>query len=362
MMPSATTPTTPTPTPLPCRLCGGEARLAFAGHWGFQAPARFDLYECAECQTTFAEPLSVDTSLYERVYQLAERLPGYDRYLRYREQLVASADPLGDLCRQEDVYWGVREALGEIARERSQPLRVLEIGSGFGYLTYALRRAGHDCTGVDVSGTAVAAARAHFGDHYRVADLAQLVAANARADVVIATEVIEHLTDPKRFVAQAAELLEPDGALILTTPNRGIYPPQHAWDTDPPPIHLWWFSATSLRWLAWELGLSLSFVDFSGFYGRRRPAPRRIATKPQSLDESGQVIFRDTHTKTLARRALRAAPQLFRLLGSAFLTSLWLRRSRAELFRESLSLCAVLRPRRADGRSRAVAERRPALG
>jgi SAM-dependent methyltransferase len=194
----------------------------------------------------------------------------------------------------------------------------------------------------------VAAARAHFGAHYRVADLEQLAEARERVDVVIATEVIEHLTDPKRFLAQAAALLEPCGALILTTPNRGIYPARHAWDTDPPPIHLWWFSDTSLRRLAWELGMSLSFVDFSSFYTRPRPDQQRIATKPQSLDESGQVIFRDTRTKTLARRALRAAPQLFRPLGSAYLTSLWLRRSR-ERFRESLSLCAVLRPRRGAG-------------
>ncbi|HEU4578197.1 MAG TPA: class I SAM-dependent methyltransferase [Polyangiaceae bacterium] len=327
-----------------CRLCGGNARLSFSQHCGFQAPARYDLYECDECETSFAEPLRVDASLYERVYQVAEHLPGYERYLRYREQLLTSPDPLADLCRQEDVYWGVREALGQVAGGRSRPLRLMELGSGFGYLTYALQRAGHACTGVDVSETAVAAARAHFGDYYRVADLVQLGAARERVDVVIATEVIEHLPDPKAFLVQATRLLEPGGALILTTPNRSIYPLRHAWDTDPPPIHLWWFSETSLRRLAWELGLSLSFVDFSSFYGRPRADQPRIATKPQSLDERGQVIFSDTRAKTLARRALRAAPQLFRLLGSAYLTSLWLQRGR-ERFRKSLSLCAVLRPR-----------------
>ena len=354
-------PATPESPSSPCRLCGGNAPLAYAQHCGFQAPARFDIYECEECQTSFAEPLRVDTSLYERVYQQAERLPGYERYLRYREQLPASQDPLADLCRQEDVYWGVREALRQVTGQGSRPLRLLELGSGFGYLTYALRRAGHACTGVDVSETAVAAARAHFGDYYRVADLAQLAAARERVDVVIATEVIEHLSDPKGFLAQAAALLEPGGALIVTTPNRRIYPARYAWDTDPPPIHLWWFSATSLRRLAWELGLSLSFVDFSRFYARPRP-DLRVATKPQSLDESGQVIFRDTRTKTLARRALRAAPQLFRLLGSAYLTSLWLRRGR-ERFRESLSLCAVLRPRlRAGGRTGAEQPGPPAPG
>lgn len=357
MQPGLSSRITPAPPALPCRLCGGDARLVFPDHCGFQAPTRFDVYECAECETSFAEPLCVDASLYDRVYELAERLPGYERYRRYREQLITSPDPLGELCRCEDVYWGVREALGEIMRGRPAPLRLLELGSGFGYLTYALRRAGHSCTGVDVSATAVAAARAHFGDYYQVADLTQLAASNSRADVVIATEVIEHLADPKRFLSQAAALLEPGGALILTTPNRRIYPAQHAWDTDPPPIHLWWFSSTSLRWLAWELGLSLSFVDFSAFYRRRPVTFPRVATKPQSLDENGRVIFRDTRTKTLARRALRAAPELFRPLGTAFLTALWLRRSRSELFRESLSLCAVLRPRRTAVDRTAAAER-----
>lgn len=334
-----------TPAALTCRLCGGDAQLAFPGHCGFQAPARFDIYECAECETSFVEPLRGDASLYERVYELADRLPGYERYGRYREQLLRSPDPLGELCSCEDVYWGVREALDEVVRERQTPLRLLELGSGFGYLTYALRRAGHSCTGVDVSETAVTAARSYFGDHYQVADLTQLTTSNSRFDVVIATEVIEHLPDPKHFLAQASALLEPGGALIVTTPNRRIYPVQHAWDTDPPPIHLWWFSATSLRRLAWELGLSLSFIDFTRFYRRRHVTPLRIATKPQSLNEGGQVIFRDTRTKTLTRHALRAMPELFRPLGAAFLTALWLRRSRSDLFRESLSLCVVLRPR-----------------
>ena len=329
-----------------CRLCGGVANLVYAGHWGFQAPGRYDLYECLQCETSFADPMVVDPAIYELVYSKSAELPGYERYGRYRRLLKSSADPLGDLCQLEDVYWGVREALQALAKGRERPLEILEVGSGFGYLTYALRRAGYECTGTDISKSAVDAAVQDFGNHYRVAELTEMAAASsARVDVVVATELIEHLPDPKAFLALAASLLQPDGALIVTTPNRGIYPAHHAWDTDPPPVHLWWLSRTSLRYLAWTLGMSLEFIDFSGFYGRRHAERVRKATKPQSFDAEGNVTFKDSALKTLARRAMSVAPGLFRPLGKLFLASLSFSRNRDALFKDSLSLCAILRPR-----------------
>ena len=42
-----------------------------------------------------------------------------------------------------------------------------------------------------------------------------------RFDVVLSTEVVEHLFEPRRFVARAAEALRPGGILIITTPYHG---------------------------------------------------------------------------------------------------------------------------------------------
>lgn len=329
---------------LSCPVCGALADLVYPAHWGFQAPACFDLYECSECETTFAQPMQVDPAVYELIYRNADRVPGYDRYARYRELLKSSPDPLRDMCAREDVYWAIREAMREMDAGRHKPLKILEVGSGFGYLTYALRRAGYESTGIDISQEAVNRARREFGDFYRVADLEVLtVTPGDGFDIVLATELIEHTTDPAGFLEKAASLLNAGGALLVTTPNRDLYPKRLVWNTDPPPVHLWWFSKTSFRYFAWKLGMSVRFVDFAGFYGRDGTAPR-VPSKPQTFDAEGGICFKDSWFGTLARSAVARVPALFRPLAKLLLAQLAFARLRERLFRDSLSLCVILQP------------------
>lgn len=327
-----------------CLICGASAQLAFKGHWGFQAPGCFDLYECEECETSFAQPMHMESEIYDLIYRNSERIPGYERYSRYRDLLTTSDNPLGDLCAQEDVYWAVHQAIREMEREdRGRPLKILEVGSGFGYLTYALRRAGYDCTGIDISGEAIKMAVRDFGNFYCLTDLMELTTSPGETfDVIVATELVEHIPNPVEMLRKAASLLSSDGAVLITTPNRDIYPRKLVWHTDPPPVHLWWFSKTSFRFLAWKLGMSLKFVDFSPFYGYRR-ALARTPSKPQTFDEKGGICFKDSALRTFARRAVAKVPTLFRPLARLLLVSLALRTLKERLFHDSLSLCVVLR-------------------
>lgn len=334
-----------TTLPTDCPLCGATTSLAFAGHRGYQAPARFDIYECPACETSYAWPLAVDERIYELIYRNAERIPGYDRYRRYRDLLLRAEDPLAALGEQEDVYWSIGEALRGIARGRGET-KILEIGSGFGYLTYALRRAGYDCSGIDISETAVASARRDFGEHYRAADLFALGGSEAgTCDVVVMTELIEHVPNPLQLLARAAQLLKPGGALVITTPSRDLYASRHVWHTDPPPVHLWWFSRSSLRFAAWKLGMTARFVDFRPFY--RRPLGEvRVPSKPPTFDADGQVCFSDSAARSLARKAVARWPGLFRPLARTLLLTLAIGKLRDRLFRDSLSLCVILQDRR----------------
>jgi len=109
-------------------------------------------------------------------------------------------------------------------------LSLLDIGSGGGLLSEALARLGGDVTGADASPAAVAAARAHAAQDPRLArrlryvegsaDAPPLAGGGRRFDVVVASEVLEHVRAPAAFVAAAAALVAPRGALVLTTINR----------------------------------------------------------------------------------------------------------------------------------------------
>lgn len=41
-------------------------------------------------------------------------------------------------------------------------------------------------------------------------------------DVVVASEVIEHVCNPDVFISHCADLVKPNGILVVTTPNRTL--------------------------------------------------------------------------------------------------------------------------------------------
>lgn len=334
-------PTSVADMPTHCLLCSHTVERILAGHPAYAAPHRFDIYDCGGCDTRFAWPMVTSSTIYEQIYRVAARLPGYDRYERLRAAVASNARPLDVLADSEDVYWGVREALRPLLASGRRP-RILEIGSGMGYLTFALHQAGCDIVGIDHSAEAVDKATTTFGPLFRVAPAESLAASGLGGfDAVVSTEVIEHLQDPHGFVRDAAALLAPGGVLVLTTPNMDLYPRNLAWHTDPAPVHLWWFSKTSLRRIAWDCGLQPSFIDYSAFYGRsREPA---VVSKPQSLDAAGNLIFRDSALNTFARALMARFPRLAPTITRIFLARTGRQLARERFGRESLCVCAVLR-------------------
>lgn len=112
------------PNKMTCPLCGAEALLSFPNHWGFQAPKQYDIYKCDNCETSFSNPLAVDIEIYDLIYRNAEKVPGYDRYDRYRDLLKSSSEPLAELSRIEDVYWAIADSINRLAAVQSGSLRI----------------------------------------------------------------------------------------------------------------------------------------------------------------------------------------------------------------------------------------------
>jgi 2-polyprenyl-6-hydroxyphenyl methylase / 3-demethylubiquinone-9 3-methyltransferase len=100
--------------------------------------------------------------------------------------------------------------------------RAADVGCGAGLLSEPLRRLGAEVVGIDAAPENIEAARAHAAGQgleidYRVGGAEQL---DGRYDLVTSLEVIEHVANPRAFIARLAESLADDGLLILSTPNR----------------------------------------------------------------------------------------------------------------------------------------------
>jgi ubiquinone biosynthesis O-methyltransferase len=100
---------------------------------------------------------------------------------------------------------------------------LLDIGCGNGALTASLATRGAAVTGLDLSESGIALARAAHPDvRFEVASVYDdLHARFGTFDRVIALEVIEHLYDPRAFLRRAFEALKPGGRLVISTPYHG---------------------------------------------------------------------------------------------------------------------------------------------
>ena len=106
-------------------------------------------------------------------------------------------------------------------------LKILDIGCGGGLLAEPMARLGASVTGIDVTYAAVTAAKAHaktmqLSINYQTISAEELARSGVIFDVIYASEVIEHVADRPIFVKAIAQMLAPNGVVIITTLNRSL--------------------------------------------------------------------------------------------------------------------------------------------
>lgn len=113
------------------------------------------------------------------------------------------------------------DAVTVLEEERAGKLNIMEIGCGNGNISHPLASLGHNVfsTDVDFASVKVAKERNTFPNGRFFVSDGEALFVKETFDVVVASEVLEHVPDPNRFMAVCDRLLKPDGILILTVPN-----------------------------------------------------------------------------------------------------------------------------------------------
>jgi SAM-dependent methyltransferase len=277
-----------------CPVCDKRPRLLYRNHPGYRQVETYDIMHCAACNTSYALPLGVNSALYDVIYGNARNVPGYDRYEKRASEVLLADSPLEYLASVEDAYWAIRECIHGLVNGKEK--KIIEIGCGLGYLTYSVAREGYSIVGFDVSAKAIEAATEKYGNYFMAGDVVEHSRKiGEHYDVAIMAEIIEHVPNVRELLESVGALLVPGGEMILTTPNKSAYNEKMLWDTDLPPVHLYWFSETSITALAKSMGYSVRFVDFTE-YNRLYPDDVNnriwfdVPVRQSIFDADGKVV------------------------------------------------------------------------
>lgn len=163
---------------------------------------------CLECQLKFHRRI-LDPEWNERRFSrwmTKEAIVDFERErASFEGSFRAGVDHVGHALRIE--------MLTRAERGRSNPVRVLDFGCGWGKFVLTCQMLGFDACGVDRS-----EARSSGGSvkmHSSLGDIPQ----GTKYDAITAFEVLEHLDDPRGIVIELAKLLRFGGVLVAETPD-----------------------------------------------------------------------------------------------------------------------------------------------
>lgn len=147
--------------------------------------------------------------------------------------------------------------------------RLLEIGAAGGFLLDESRAIGFDVVGIELNHTMADWGRSHLGIDIISGSFESADLPDQSFDVVVAQDVLEHVREPREFVAHVARLLTPGGVFLVRGPleqswKDRFYLGVRRWlhrdfiVISLPPYHLQGFVKRSFREVVEASGLALT--------------------------------------------------------------------------------------------------------
>jgi 2-polyprenyl-3-methyl-5-hydroxy-6-metoxy-1,4-benzoquinol methylase len=203
----------------------------------------YELYLCLKCDLRFAPDAFDSKPDYTAIYDSPE-------YVANQVESIAG-------CTDPSMFAGMVTYQPFFARTHpASDATLIDVGCGVGRFCHAASLRGWRVIGIDISQKAIKIGRRYARFPMENAGIDDAVSGTGRYDMATAFEVLEHLSDPRSFLARMRMLLKPGGQIFCTVPNWNCIEVQKATQADwIPPIHLQFFSKESLTRLARQAGL-----------------------------------------------------------------------------------------------------------
>lgn len=157
-----------------------------------------------------------------------------------------------------DVVWAEHYVRYIFASQFVKNKSVLDIACGSGFGTHYLSLKGaNSVVGVDISDETIKYARRKYSERkvkYVVGNCEDIPLPNNSVDIVVSFETVEHVEGYKKFLSEIKRVSKPGALLILSTPNKEVYPEGN-------PFHVKEFNYSDLNLL-----LSQNFKNVRFFF------------------------------------------------------------------------------------------------
>jgi SAM-dependent methyltransferase len=128
--------------------------------------------------------------------------------------------------------------------------RLLDVGAALGFAVSEAQKIGWNAVGLEISQSAARQAANTTGGKVAVGNSLAAPFVSACFEVVTMWDVLEHLSDPHRAIAEMSRLVRPGGQLVLTTTDVGSLVARLSgsrWHLYTLPEHLYFFTRRSLE-------------------------------------------------------------------------------------------------------------------
>jgi SAM-dependent methyltransferase len=242
----------------PCPICGGMDWLLIHpgpvrdGTNGSELEA-----EVRRCSTCGVDRLAESACLLHSAYETEE----------YRLHLGQDHDTTKHFATQDEL---IRFTMETLWPRSLRGKIVADVGCGGGALLDHLHGVAETLVAIE-PGVPWSTSLQRRGYHWYPNFAAATADWAGKVDVILSTQVIEHVDDPRQFLADIAELLAPNGFAVVSTPNRRDILMELLPDIFPGFFyrsqHRWAFDASSLEFAANRAGLVVNEIRNVHRYG-----------------------------------------------------------------------------------------------
>lgn len=207
-----------------CPLCNSnKIGNAIQSHIEPGITHEFSLHDCMNCGIQFWIPLIMPPASY------------YENAIGDYEEFHTSGS--------DEIKWWHKTFMENFPNLHIKG-KVLDIGCADGRLLKALQYIGWDVFGIDFDSRSVEVAKKKIGNErvkaISLEEFIQISEPNS-FDLITFFEVLEHQTDPIKFINDVLKLLKPGGMIAGSVPNNARYIVRKRFSPDNPPHHftLW---------------------------------------------------------------------------------------------------------------------------